>query len=111
MDALHECANEIGEAVKTHRGRGLSGGRATQYHLDVVADDVARRVLGGAGFRVMSEESGVTGDGEYTVFVDPIDGSTNCDRGIPFYSTSLAVLRDHELVGALVRNQATGTVY
>ena len=59
----------------------------------------------------MSEESGVTGDGEYTVVVDPIDGSTNCDRGIPFYSTSLAVLRDHELVGALVRNQVTGTVY
>ncbi|MGB8197280.1 MAG: inositol monophosphatase [Acidimicrobiales bacterium] len=111
IDALHECAKEIGEAVKAHRGRGLSGDRASQYHLDVVADDVARRVLGGAGFRVMSEESGTTGDGEFTVVVDPIDGSTNCDRGIPFYSTSLAVLRGDELVAALVRNQATGTVY
>jgi myo-inositol-1(or 4)-monophosphatase len=111
LRVLHECANEIGEAVKAHRGRGLSGDRATQYHLDVAADDVARRVLGGAGFRIMSEESGVTGDGEFTVVIDPIDGSTNCDRGIPFYSTSLAVLRDHELVAALVKNQATGTVY
>lgn len=108
---LRECAREIGEVVKGHRGRGLSGDRATQYHLDVAADDVARRVLGGAGFRVMSEESGVTGDGEFTVVVDPIDGSTNCDRGIPFYSTSLAVVRDDELVAALVRNQATGTVF
>jgi fructose-1,6-bisphosphatase/inositol monophosphatase family enzyme len=108
---LRECAREIGEVVKGHRGRGLSGDRATQYHLDVAADDVARRVLGGAGFRIMSEESGVTGDGEFTVIVDPIDGSTNCDRGIPFYSTSLAVVRDKELVAALVRNQATGTVY
>ncbi len=111
MSALHECANEIGEAVTAHRGRGLSGDRATQYHLDVVADDVARRVLGGAGFRVMSEESGVTGDGEFTAVVDPIDGSTNCDRGIPFYSTSLAVLRDNELVAALVMNQATGAIF
>ena len=93
---LRECAHEIGEAVKTHRGRGFSGDRATQYHLDVAADDVALRVLGGAGFRIMSEESGVTGDGEYTVVIDPIDGSTNCDRGIPFYSTSLAVLRESE---------------
>jgi len=59
----------------------------------------------------MSEESGVTGDGAFTVVVDPIDGSTNCDRGIPFYSTSLAVIRDKELVAALVRNQATGTVF
>lgn len=108
---LRECAREIGEVVKGHRGRGLSGDRATQYHLDVAADDVARRVLVGAGFRVMSEESGVTGDGAFTVVVDPIDGSTNCDRGIPFYSTSLAVIRDKELVAALVRNQATGTVF
>ncbi len=97
--------------MKAHRGRGLSGDRATQYHLDVAADHVARRVLGGAGFRVMSEESGVTGDGEFTIVVDPIDGSTNCDRGVPFYSTSLAVLRGDELVAALVMNQATGTVY
>ncbi len=111
LGPLRECANEIGEAVKGHRGRGLSGDRATQYHLDVVADDVARRVLGGAGFRVVSEESGVTGDGEFTVVIDPIDGSTNCDRGIPFYSTSLAVLREGELVAGLVMNQATGTVF
>ncbi len=108
---LRECAQEIGEAVQQHRGRGLSGDRATQYHLDVAADEVARRVLGGAGFRVVSEESGTTGGGELTVVVDPIDGSTNCDRGVPFYSTSIAVLRGDELIAGLVRNQATGTVY
>jgi fructose-1,6-bisphosphatase/inositol monophosphatase family enzyme len=106
LTLLRECAHEIGEAVKSHRGRGLSGARATQYHLDVAADDVAVRVLGGAGFRVVSEESGVTGNGEFTVVVDPIDGSTNCDRGIPFYATSLAVMRDDELVAGLVMNQA-----
>jgi fructose-1,6-bisphosphatase/inositol monophosphatase family enzyme len=111
LEPLRACALEIGDAVKVHRGRGLSGDRATQYHLDVAADDVARRVLGGAGFRVMSEESGVSGNGEFTVVVDPIVGSTNCDRGIPFYSTSLAVLRNDELVAALVMNQATGTVF
>ena len=111
LTPLRDCAQEIGEAVKAHRGRGLSGDRATQYHLDVAADDVARRGLVGAGYRVMSEESGVTGEGAFTVVVDPIDGSTNCDRGIPFYSTSLAVVRDRELVAALVMNQATGTVF
>ena len=111
LTPLRDCAQEIGEAVKAHRGRGLSGDRATQYHLDVAADDVARRVLVGAGYRVMSEESGVIGEGAFTVVVDPIDGSTNCDRGIPFYSTSLAVVRDRELVAALVMNQATGTVF
>ena len=106
---LRACADEIGVAVTQHRGRGFSGVRESQYHLDVVADEVARRVLGGAGWRVVSEESGVTGAGPLTVVVDPIDGSTNCDHGIPFFATSLAVLRDGELVAALVQNHATGT--
>ena len=69
------------------------------------------RVLVGDGLRVVSEESGTTGSGELTVVVDPIDGSTNCDHGIPFYATSLAVLRGDELVAGLVMNQATGTIY
>jgi len=111
LSQLRACALEIGEAVRTHRGRGFSGIRATQYHLDVVADDVALRVLRGAGFRVVSEESGVTGDGEVTIVVDPIDGSTNCDRGVPFFATSLAAMRGGELVAGLVANQATGTLF
>ncbi len=108
---LRECALEIGEAIRGHRGRGFSGDRPTQYHLDVVADEVALRILLGAGFRVVSEESGVSGGGEFTVVVDPIDGSTNCDRGVPFYATSLAVLRGEELVAGLVRNHATGDIF
>ena len=99
------------EVVTAGDHDGYSGLRPTQYHLDVVADDVALRVLHGAGFRVVSEESGVTGEGEYTVVLDPIDGSTNCDHGVPFFATSLAVLRENELVAALVVNQATGAFY
>ncbi len=111
IETLRKCADEIGGAVGEQRGRGLTGQRETQYHVDLVADEVALRVLTASGLRVVSEESGVTGDGEMTVVVDPIDGSTNCDRGIPFYATSLAVLRGTELVGALVKNQATGTTF
>jgi myo-inositol-1(or 4)-monophosphatase len=108
---LRTCAQEIGEVVKAGRHDGFSGLRPTQYHLDVAADEVALRVLLGAGFQVVSEESGVSGSGEYTVVVDPIDGSTNCDHGVPFFATSLAVLRGPELVAALVMNQATGTIF
>jgi len=111
VTTLRTCAREIGDVVKFGRHDGFSGLRATQYHLDVAADEVALRVLRGAGFRVVSEESGVSGSGEFTVVVDPIDGSTNCDHGVPFFATSLAVLRGNELVAALVMNQATGTVY
>jgi myo-inositol-1(or 4)-monophosphatase len=109
LDPLRVCAREIAEAVRPGARAGFSGERASQYHLDLAADEVAVRVLTGAGFRVVSEESGVTGVGTYTVVVDPIDGSTNCDHGIPFYATSLAVVFQGELVAALVANQATGT--
>jgi myo-inositol-1(or 4)-monophosphatase len=111
LDPLRQCALEIRDAVASQRGRGYSGQRATQYHLDLAADEVALRILTGAGFRVVSEESGVTGHGEFTVVVDPIDGSTNCDHGVPFYATSLAVMKDNEIVAGLVMNQATGTVF
>jgi myo-inositol-1(or 4)-monophosphatase len=111
LTSLRACALEIGEAVKSHRRRGFSGVRATQYHLDIVADEVALRVLSGAGFRIVSEESGVSGSGDFTVVVDPIDGSTNCDRGVPFYATSLAVVRGAELIAGLVMNQADGTIF
>jgi len=111
LDTLRQCALEIREAVATQRGRGYSGVRATQYHLDLAADEVAVRVLTGAGYRVVSEESGISGTGEFTVVVDPIDGSTNCDHGIPFFATSLAVMRGSQLVAGLVMNQATGTSF
>ena len=111
LDPLRQCALEIRDAVSNHRGRGFSGRRPTQYHLDLAADEVALRVLLGAGFRVVSEESGVSGHGDYTVIVDPIDGSTNCDHGIPFYATSLAVMRGDEILAGLVMNQATGTAF
>jgi myo-inositol-1(or 4)-monophosphatase len=111
FDVLRECAHEIGEVVKAERGRGLSGLRESQYHLDVAADEVARRVLVGSGFRVVSEESGVTGEGESTVVIDPIDGSTNCDRGVPFFATSMAVMRDNQLIAAVVVDQTSGMTF
>jgi fructose-1,6-bisphosphatase/inositol monophosphatase family enzyme len=111
LQVLRECATEIAASIEGQPGRGLSGERPTQYHLDVAADAAALRVLHGAGYRVVSEESGATGDGDVTVVVDPIDGSTNCDRGVPFYATSLAALRGGELVAACVVNLATGASY
>ena len=43
------------------------------------------------GHRLVSEEVGSSGDGRFTIVVDPIDGSVNAKRGIPFFSISIAV--------------------
>ena len=45
----------------------------------------------GEDVKLVSEEVGVLGNGRFTVVVDPIDGSLNAKRGIPFFSISIAV--------------------
>jgi myo-inositol-1(or 4)-monophosphatase len=40
---------------------------------------------------IVSEEIGTFGDGRVHVVIDPIDGSLNAKRGIPFFSLSVAV--------------------
>jgi myo-inositol-1(or 4)-monophosphatase len=111
LERLADCATEISRAIVGHEGRGYSGERDTQYFLELVADRVALDMLIGRGNLVVSEDSGVSGSGDLTVVVDPIDGSTNCDHGVPFFATSFGVLRDSELIAGLVVNHATGDVY
>jgi fructose-1,6-bisphosphatase/inositol monophosphatase family enzyme len=87
--------------------------RPGQYRLDLVADAAVLPVLHAAGLRVLSEESGWTGpvDAELTVVLDPVDGSTNCARGIPYWAISLCALDADGPWCALVQNGATGARY
>jgi fructose-1,6-bisphosphatase/inositol monophosphatase family enzyme len=84
--------------------------RPGQYALDLVADEAICSVLAPAGVQIVSEESGRTGpdDAEVTVVVDPVDGSTNCSRGIPYWAISLCAVDRDGLLCALVANGATG---
>ncbi|EQD30197.1 Inositol monophosphatase, partial [mine drainage metagenome] len=78
-----------------------------------MADRAAVEVLTGAGFSVMSEESGLTevDSSTFLAVVDPVDGSTNASRGLPWFATSICVLDDEGPLAALVVNQATGRRY
>ena len=93
---------------------GLAGTRPGQYRTDLVADAAAVRVLAAAGLGIMSEESGLSpGASERPLLavLDPVDGSTNASRRIPWYATSICVLDEDGPLAALVVNQATGTRY
>jgi fructose-1,6-bisphosphatase/inositol monophosphatase family enzyme len=84
--------------------------RAGQYRLDVVADAAVLPVLTSAGLRILSEESGWSGAPEAQVLVvlDPVDGSTNCARRIPYWAISLCAVDGDGPLCALVQNNATG---
>jgi fructose-1,6-bisphosphatase/inositol monophosphatase family enzyme len=87
--------------------------RPGQYRLDLVAEAAVLPVLHAAGLRVLSEESGWTGpdDADITVVLDPVDGSTNCARDVPYWAISLCALDADGPCCALVQNGATGARY
>jgi fructose-1,6-bisphosphatase/inositol monophosphatase family enzyme len=109
LPLLHEVADAVAAAFATVRDFGPSGHREGQYTLDVVANDAALPLLRRAGLGVLSEESefepGESGD---VVVIDPIDGSTNASRGLPWYATAMCVVDADGPSTALVVNQASG---
>jgi myo-inositol-1(or 4)-monophosphatase len=96
VDLLHETAVAVREALDELDDWGPAGARSGQYHSDLVADAAALDVLAQAEVGILSEESGLQGgDRDVVVVLDPLDGSTNASRGIPWFATSLcAVDRD-----------------
>ncbi len=112
LGLLHDLADAVAVAMRTVTDWGPSGGRVGQYALDVTADDAALAVLNRAGVGVLSEESGYNpGTAREIVVIDPIDGSTNASRGIPWFATSLCLVDDDGPAVAVVVNQATGVRY
>lgn len=86
--------------------------RVDQFAIDIAADALAVRMLLDAGFGVLSEESGRHDwDAVVRVVVDPIDGSTNCARGLPSYGPSLCAVDGRGPVAAVVMNVPLGTTY
>jgi len=89
--------------------RGEGGDDTTA--IDQQAEDavVGRLAALDGDFVLVSEELGTRvfgGGGPTTVVVDPIDGSVNAKRGIPFFSFSLAVAE-----GATMGDVVFGYVY
>jgi myo-inositol-1(or 4)-monophosphatase len=71
-------------------GAGLGGDDTTA--IDRAAEDaILARVREAAGSVVSEEVGRVGGTGLPLVVVDPIDGSLNAKRGIPFFALSIAV--------------------
>jgi fructose-1,6-bisphosphatase/inositol monophosphatase family enzyme len=120
---LTKIANAVYTAYKelprgfdghVHVGMGASGSATSK--IDKYAEDVVLKYLDEEGIElnVLSEEAGFVDRGAKLVLVlDPIDGTLNCTRGIPFFSVSLAIgkskLSDCDF--ALVKNLVTGDTY
>jgi len=106
---LDDTAEAIGLVLGDLDDWGLAGTREGQYRSDLAADAAALEVLAPAGVGVLSEESGRhRPDAEITVVIDPLDGSTNASRSIPWFATSLCAVDAAGARAALVVNLVSG---
>lgn len=112
LDVLHDAATAVRAALDELRDWGPAGTRPGQYHSDVAADAAAVEVLERAGLGVLSEESGARDlDRDVVVVLDPVDGSTNASRGLPWFATSLCAVDADGPRAAVVVDQASGLRY
>ena len=111
MDTFHRAADDVAGVLRANSDWGASGLRDGQYAVDLDADAACLDVLYRAGLQVLSEESGVTGppgsDSAPIVVVDPLDGSTNASRHVPWFASALCLVDDDGPAAALVVNHAT----
>lgn len=105
LQILMKCRDEVIKGLKpllktlneAQPNLGIGAGGDPLSQVDLKAESAIIDVLreNGVSFTLVSEESGIAEYGstpnECYVTIDPIDGSTNLMRGIPFYATSIAV--------------------
>jgi myo-inositol-1(or 4)-monophosphatase len=105
---LSKCRDEVVKEIKPlmrmlnqpqpDLGVGAGGDHLSQVDLKAESAVINCLEKSGISFTLISEESGIAEYGstptECYVTIDPIDGSTNLMRGIPFYATSIAISKE-----------------
>lgn len=103
-NAAQSCLKALRDGPKTVLSES---GRDIKLQADRDAEAAILDVLAPSGFPVLAEEGGATGDvesGGPVWVVDPLDGTMNFRHGIPFFSTSIALLVDGKPVLGVVRD-------
>ena len=104
LEILKECSQKIRKEVLNFYGTseaaigfGIGAGGDTMKKIDLVAEKALIEVLEEhkVSCTLISEETGTRRIGlqppEFYVTTDPVDGTTNAVRGIPFMATAIAV--------------------
>jgi myo-inositol-1(or 4)-monophosphatase len=91
-DAVQAYATTAERGVETGRGEGGD----TAYVIDRAAEDAIFAEIEALGEPVtaVSEERGeiqIAGGGDVRIVIDPVDGSLNAKRGLPFACVSIAI--------------------
>jgi myo-inositol-1(or 4)-monophosphatase len=79
-------------------------GGDNSLNFDLTAENIFIKHLEKFG-NIYSEECGfLDRDSEYTIVIDPLDGSNNFLNNLPYYGTSVALKKDKKVVAGFVTN-------
>ncbi len=81
----------------------IGAGGDISYGADIVAEEIYVTYLSKYA-KIDSEESGVIGEGVYTIYLDPLDGSDNFKTNFPYYGASIALCLGDETLAAVIVN-------
>ncbi|TKX31065.1 inositol monophosphatase family protein [Campylobacter estrildidarum] len=80
------------------------------YEFDLKCEQIFVKHLSSFG-QIFSEESGLIGENNSCkIILDPLDGSSNFISKIPFYGTSVALIKDNEPQSAFICNLASNEI-
>ena len=117
IKACIQANQEIKQAIKGgfdaswFEKTDVGAGGDVSSRLDLMAEAVFVNYLGSFG-QIESEESGLVGEGEVKIIIDPIDGSANALSLFPFYGSSVAKVNAEGILDeAIVCNLANGDIF
>ena len=112
------AAQAVGEVLRDGFGRRQEIRYKGEVDLVTEADEKAERtvkeILGEAfpNYGELAEESGeLEGEEDARWIIDPLDGTTNCTHGVPFFCTSIALERAGEVVVSVVHDPMANETY
>jgi len=118
LEAAIEAAEAAGEVLRGGFGQHLDveykGGTELVTEADEKAEQKIREVLEESfpHYGMLTEESGeLEGEADARWIVDPLDGTTNYVHGVPFFSVSIALERDDEVVLGVVHDPMANETY
>lgn len=128
LQVLLDCKESVKANIQPHLKHlkepqpdlGIGAGGDKMKTVDLAAEKAIVEVMLNhrVSFTLISEESGIKEFGENPrdcfVTADPIDGTTNLTRGLPFYCSSIAISSKQTLSGvfaAMVTDLYHGTTY
>ena len=117
IDTMIHAAREAGQIISRNYGQSLNiqekGPGNIVTETDREAEDKIIGILGKEfDFSIYSEESGKSGHHkEYTWIIDPLDGTSNFAKQIPFFCTSIGLFRNDRPEAGVIYQPVTDELF